>query len=242
MSRKALRASRLLIMSGLMVAVGLVLLLSLPGGAVAFSSYLSLALTPYPNIRGTALDDCTLCHPGGNTKLLNGYGTDYAAAGHQYPPIESMDSDGDGFTNIVEIRALTNPGDGNSKPGPTATPTRTPVPPSPTATRPGPTATATRTAVPTQVVTPAPTPTSAPLTRRAVFVGSVSSLPGAQNRVGTWRISGRTVRVTTYTWLENLGAAGNGSQVWVYGARRSDGSVDATYLRVLTLGGGGGDD
>ena len=85
----------------------------------------------YPAAIGSVIDTCTLCHtakiPG-----LNPYGTAYKSNGRSaaaLTAIESLDSDGDGFTNIQEIKAFTFPGDPNSHPAggpnPTATPTAT---------------------------------------------------------------------------------------------------------------------
>lgn len=96
-------------------------------------------LTVYPFARSTKLDDCSLCHPGGNitqgtktsyygscdychityglqpphgTIPLNGYGQAYMVAGRNQDAIktiESADSDVDTFNNLVEIKALTFP-------------------------------------------------------------------------------------------------------------------------------------
>ena len=89
--------------------------------AQAYSSYVTTFNTTYPAAAST-LGDCVLCHidpNGGGTR--NGYGTAFASAGHSFTAIEQQDSDGDGYTNIVEIQALTWPGDATSHP--------TPVPP-----------------------------------------------------------------------------------------------------------------
>ncbi|MRR52453.1 MAG: hypothetical protein EG825_16365, partial [Rhodocyclaceae bacterium] len=53
---------------------------------------------------------------------MNAYAIDYAAAGHNFTAIENLDSDGDGFTNIVEINARTFPGDPTSHPAADTTP------------------------------------------------------------------------------------------------------------------------
>ena len=104
-------------------------------------------LTVYSFARSTKLDDCNLCHPGGNitqgTKTqfygscdychityglqpphgeipLNGYGQAYKDAGRNQDAIkniESADSDGDSFSNSTEIQALTLPGDNKDYPG-----------------------------------------------------------------------------------------------------------------------------
>lgn len=85
---------------------------------------LTAAQTQYSNISGSALDACGLCHTA--TFGFNDYGLAYASAGKDFAAIEGQDSDGDGFTNIEEILALTFPGDAASKP---AQPTPTPPPP-----------------------------------------------------------------------------------------------------------------
>ena len=104
-------------------------------------------LSAYPNMAGTKLDSCTLCHTGGSytsggktttlgscqwchykygydksgdiTATLNPYGKDYLAQGRNVAAlktIETKDSDGDGFTNIVEINAVRYPGDATDDP------------------------------------------------------------------------------------------------------------------------------
>jgi len=102
----------------------------------------------YPELEGTKLDGCALCHTGGEyekkpgkfvevgncqwchmtygydgsgniTETLNPYGKDYKDAGRSvsaFSSIESEDSDEDGYTNIVEINALSYPGDANDDP------------------------------------------------------------------------------------------------------------------------------
>ncbi len=70
-------------------------------------------------VTGSRIDNCTLCHPGGDTGSLNSYANAYANAGHNFKTIESYDSDGDGYTNLQEIAAKTYPGDASDKPTPT---------------------------------------------------------------------------------------------------------------------------
>ena len=110
----------------LAIVVGL---LMASGGAVhAKSSYLSSFNSTY-GTSGTALNSCNLCHPGGNTGQFTPYATDYRTNNHSFASIESLDSDGDGFSNLAEITARTFPGDPASKPA-------TPPPPPPTDTTP----------------------------------------------------------------------------------------------------------
>lgn len=74
---------------------------------------------------GTVLDTCKLCHPGYPLSYArNSFGSDYALAtlgNHTFnAALENADSDGDGFTNVQEIHALTFPGDPASTPPPGA--------------------------------------------------------------------------------------------------------------------------
>ena len=91
------------------------------GIAAAYSSYLTSFASTYPASTSASTFSCGICHidpAGGGPR--NGYGTAYANAGHNFPAIESLDSDGDGSTNIAEITAGTNPGDATSYPAPVA--------------------------------------------------------------------------------------------------------------------------
>jgi len=100
-------------------------------------------LTVYPFAKGTKLDDCALCHPGGTSGgrtygscdychltyglnpphgsvPLNSYGQAYKGAGSSTEALKSIepsDSDGDKFNNGDEIRALFYPGDSLDYPG-----------------------------------------------------------------------------------------------------------------------------
>jgi len=124
----------------------------------ASDPYLALARAQYPNIVGSSLSNCTLCHTSVGSSTRNSYGRAYGSNGHSFMAIANFDSDGDGFTNTVEINALTFPGNAQSRPAGTATPTRTPTatPTLPLITfTPTPAATATATA--TASATPADT-------------------------------------------------------------------------------------
>lgn len=70
--------------------------------------------------------------------------------------------------------------------------------------------------------------------------GVIESLPAA-GLVGDWRISGRTVHVTADTIIDQEhGAAAPGAAVEVHGARRADGSIDASRIEVNPSAGGSG--
>ena len=82
--------------------------------AQAKQADMDAARAAYADIGGTTLDSCTLCHTASFGK--NSYGQAYKAANKNFAVIENRDSDGDGFSNIEEILALTFPGDPSSKP------------------------------------------------------------------------------------------------------------------------------
>jgi hypothetical protein len=133
--------------------------------ASAKGSDLTLAEAKYPKMVNSRIDSCTLCHT--SAPSLNAYGSAYKSHGRNtaaLTAIEALDSDGDGFTNLQEINALTFPGSASDKPaaGPTATRTPTLVP---SATR---TLTRTPTALPSATRTP---------TRTATAVASATRTP-----------------------------------------------------------------
>jgi hypothetical protein len=76
--------------------------------------------------RGAKLDSCLTCHTSqsGGAANMNPYGVDFGKS-HDFASIEGLDSDGDGFSNIDEIKADTFPGDKddnpNAKPAPSTT-------------------------------------------------------------------------------------------------------------------------
>ena len=96
--------------------------------AHAVRAYLEDFEAAYPDAVGSRIDTCSLCHSSGSTR--NPYGAAFEAANLEFAPIEAADSDGDGFSNLEEIVALTFPGNPNDKPAeqPSPTPTATSVP------------------------------------------------------------------------------------------------------------------
>ncbi len=175
---------------GLFVLLGIVVLLTQTQSARATSADLSLAVSNYPNIQNSQLNSCSLCHTSA-IPALNPYGTDYLNHGRNQAAlglIESLDSDGDGYSNIVEIQALSFPGDPKSIPAtptststrvpPSATPTATKIPPSstPTATNLPPSATPTKTSAPPSS-TPRPSATPQPSATPTLASGLPSETP-----------------------------------------------------------------
>jgi len=75
----------------------------------------------YPEAAASALNGCLLCHtspsPSDEDEDRNPYGDDWEERGDKdYLAIEDLDSDRDGFSNRIEIEALSFPGDPSSTP------------------------------------------------------------------------------------------------------------------------------
>ncbi len=93
------------------IALAAVSILLASAIAYARPAYYDQLIKTYPSIRGSRIDFC-LCHErrgGGGPRNI--FGQDWAKSGYNFKTIEQMDSDGDGFSNINEIAAQTNPGD-----------------------------------------------------------------------------------------------------------------------------------
>jgi hypothetical protein len=112
---------RFLAGAALLAAVVGVLLIS--EGASATNAIQDNFTNAYPATQGTALASCSTCHT--SVPALNPYGSAVRASGFNFGSIESLDADGDGFTNLEEIQALTNPGDASDHPVVTTTTTST---------------------------------------------------------------------------------------------------------------------
>jgi hypothetical protein len=122
------------------ITIGLLLLtvtalVGIPG-ALAYGNYLTEFGTKY-STAGSRLDTCGVCHyNSGGGGPRNPYGTDFenqsihsSNPGQALANIESLDSDGDTFTNIDEIKALTFPGNASDHPAQPSPPPSTPATP-----------------------------------------------------------------------------------------------------------------
>jgi hypothetical protein len=87
------------------------------GPAQAVRRLQSAAVEAYPHIEGSPLESCELCHAA-DSDDLNPYGRDFERRNRDFRATEDLDSDGDGFSNLVEIEALSFPGDPDDKPSP----------------------------------------------------------------------------------------------------------------------------
>jgi hypothetical protein len=169
---------------------------------------IALAESTYPNIVGSRIDTCVLCHTS-SIPSLNPFGAAYKAQGRgaaaSLHAIESVDSDGDGATNLQELTALTFPGNASDKPVVAATATRVPptatrVPPTatklpPTATRVPPTATG----VPPTATRVPPTATGVAATATRVPPTATGAAPTATRVPATATLLATAVRGTTAT-------------------------------------------
>jgi hypothetical protein len=73
--------------------------------------------------RGTTMGSCITCHVNLDGKGgQNSYGNHFKSYGQNFAAIETLDSDSDGFSNIIEILADSWPGNAGSTPGPITSP------------------------------------------------------------------------------------------------------------------------
>jgi hypothetical protein len=121
------------------VSAGLILLfifaslvwLMRPASVQAAGSDLTAFTMKYPATTNSKLNACALCHVTTSPVVLNSYGADYKSHGRNtaaFTAIQSLDSDGDGFTNLQEITAKTFPGNAKDFPAASPTATRTSAP------------------------------------------------------------------------------------------------------------------
>ncbi|MBI3610122.1 MAG: fibronectin type III domain-containing protein [Nitrospirae bacterium] len=88
-----------------------------PVAVLAVPQYLTDFDTRY-GTSGTRLNACNLCHPNfpSSTTPHNNYANDFQSHSHSFSAIETLDSDGDGWTNKSEIDARFFPGNASDEP------------------------------------------------------------------------------------------------------------------------------
>ncbi len=104
---------------GIICCVVFVAMLLLVPQVMARPNYLLKFESTYPAAAGSRINVCNLCHnspSGGDAR--NSYGLSYALTGNNFAAIENTDSDGDGWTNLQEIKSLTFPGNATDHPTP----------------------------------------------------------------------------------------------------------------------------
>jgi hypothetical protein len=104
------------------LALAIALVMGSVATAYSIGGYLTQFENKYPAASGTQIDSCSLCHTDiSQSSARNSYGAAFGSNSHNFAAIESLDSDGDGFTNLQEISAKTFPGNAGSKPAATDT-------------------------------------------------------------------------------------------------------------------------
>ena len=113
--------------SSVLFLVALVGLLAQAGTATAVSSYMNSFRTTYPTAVGSRIDSCLVCHTTTNASpsTRNVYGSAYGNANHSFTAINAADTDGDGYTNQVEITQFFFPGNAADHPVAATLPTVT---------------------------------------------------------------------------------------------------------------------
>ena len=99
--------------------------------AEAIPDFLAAFNANYPAAVGSRISNCVLCHDirqeGSETEYeLNRYSRDLKEAGLNFRAVERIDSDGDGYRNLQEIRAFTYPGNAADNPATVVTTTTVP--------------------------------------------------------------------------------------------------------------------
>ena len=80
------------------------------GSVFAIPSMQTAFIAKYPDLRETQLNSCTTCHMPALKGFLNNYAVALKEAKMDFAKIEELDSDGDGTSNIEEIKNERFPG------------------------------------------------------------------------------------------------------------------------------------
>ena len=96
------------VLAAIVVSAAIFFLLS--NSALAVPSLQTAFLANYPDIRETQINNCTTCHMPNVKDFLNAYGLALKEAKMDFAKIEELDSDGDGDSNIEEIKNGRSPG------------------------------------------------------------------------------------------------------------------------------------
>jgi len=178
----------LLIALGAFLILLMLILLSRPARVRANAGGMATFVARYPSVVNSKLDSCTTCHT--TAPATNSYGADYLLYGRNGPALvtmEPMDSDGDGWTNLLEIQDQKYPGDAadhpagsppaTSTPTPTNTPTDTPTTTPTNTPTDTPTVTPTNNVVDTATSTPTTTATQTSATSTPTATTTGTSVP-----------------------------------------------------------------
>lgn len=101
---------RIALLSGAVLVVAEVTWFLAEEVAFATPSLQTAFIAQYPSLRDTPLQSCTTCHMPAKQDFLNNYGLALKEAKMNFEEVEDLDSDGDGITNIAEIKDQSFPG------------------------------------------------------------------------------------------------------------------------------------
>ncbi len=119
------RSAATLTLGGILV-IGLVFSLVTGVEAKPKPGFLPAFESTYPDAVGSRIDSCTLCHNiQGSEYKLNPYAKQWKED-QDFIAINSLDADGDGYTNLEEIQARTFPGNASDNPSTVTTTTTIP--------------------------------------------------------------------------------------------------------------------
>ena len=100
----------LLVCTVAVLAIGSAAFFPVSDSVFATPSLQTAFVAHYPETRETQIDSCTTCHMPNVKDFLNSYGLAVKEARVDFAKIEDLDSDGDGDTNLEEIKNHRFPG------------------------------------------------------------------------------------------------------------------------------------
>ncbi len=107
---KTARTSRWAVCAATLLVLGVTALFLEIGSVLAIPSMQTAFIAKYPELRDTQLNSCTTCHMPAKKDFMNNYAIALKEAKMDFAKIEELDSDGDGATNIEEIKNERFPG------------------------------------------------------------------------------------------------------------------------------------
>jgi cytoskeletal protein RodZ len=212
MMKRLLAAATLIV-----AAIGVILVVG-NDRAAATSSIMSSFVSRYSP--SSKLASCTTCHNGTpSISTLNPYGRALMNAGVSFAAIESVDSDGDGVSNLAEIQAGTFPGDASDKPATTTT----------TASTTTTTASTTTTTASTTTTTASTTTTTASTTTTTASTTTTTSPAAAGQDAGGTAFSAGDAGTVWLLVQDGRLIVTRVETTWAYTQKSEDGEVEIVF-------------